>query len=68
VGAGDRKEESMFWRYAVPLIIAAVFASLLFGWALAYWHDRKSREQERLYEEKMDEKWEERERRNDPEV
>jgi hypothetical protein len=36
----------MFWRFVVPLIIAGVFASLLFGWALAYWHDRRSQERE----------------------
>jgi Mg2+/citrate symporter len=43
----------MFWRYAVPLLIAGVFASLLLGWAIAYWHDRRSKEREREEDEAM---------------
>jgi len=36
----------MFWRYGVPLIIAGVFACLLIGWAVAFWWDRKARQEE----------------------
>jgi hypothetical protein len=43
----------MFWRYGVPLIICGVFASLLIGWAVAYWYDRKA-ERERYVEEDSD--------------
>ena len=43
----------MFWRYAVPLLIAGVFACLLFGWAVAYWHERRSDERRREEERAM---------------
>lgn len=28
------------------LLVAAVFATLLLGWAIAWWHDRNQREKE----------------------
>lgn len=31
----------MFWRYAVPLIIAGIFAMILLGWAVMYWRSRR---------------------------
>lgn len=36
----------MFLRYAVPLIIAGVFACLLLGWGVAYWADRQREKRE----------------------
>lgn len=40
----------MFWRFAVPLIIAGVFAMVLIGWAVAYHWDRKTQGRENAAE------------------
>lgn len=39
----------MGWRYFLPvMLIAAVFACLLIGWAIAYSRDRRQREEDRI--------------------
>jgi preprotein translocase subunit SecF len=44
----------MFLRVGVPLIIAGVFTSLLIGWAVAYWYDRKARREDAEREREED--------------
>lgn len=39
-------------RNVIPfIIVAGLIASGLVGWAYAYWHDRKEREKDALYDE-----------------
>lgn len=33
-------------RQLIPVLIIGLGGCLLFGWAIAYWHDRKSRRDE----------------------
>lgn len=38
-------------RNLIPLLIAGVFASLLIGWAVAFWYDRRLEERYRERED-----------------
>jgi ligand-binding sensor protein len=52
----------MFWRYAVPLIIAGVFACILIGWVvIGRWQERMN-EEERIMQE-QERKWREEDER-----
>lgn len=41
----------MFMRFAIPAIIIGLLSVSLLGWAVAYWHDRKT---EREYRKQQD--------------